>query len=172
MRLKDMISTVTGLPSEAAATVIEPTASLGELFQEQYPRLVRLAHMLTGSNEVAEDLVQDCFAKLHTTNLARLDQPAAYLNRSVVNAARSWGRRRKLEVAQQWQTLPPHVSLAARELVDVLAQLPYKQRAAIVLRFYEDRSEAEIAEILDCRPGTVGSLIHRGLAHLRKVLPQ
>ena len=56
------------------------------------------------------------------------------------------------------------------ELADVLLELPYKQRAAIVLRFYSDLSEVEIAEVLECRPGTVGSLIHRGLAKLRKAI--
>lgn len=55
-------------------------------------------------------------------------------------------------------------------MADVLAALPYRQRAAVVLRYYEDRPEADIAELLGVRPGTVKSLLHRGLAHLREVL--
>ena len=58
----------------------------------------------------------------------------------------------------------------ADELFDALAALPSRQRAALVLRFYEDLSEADIAVALGCRPGTVKSLLHRGLAELRKVV--
>ena len=65
---------------------------------------------------------------------------------------------------------PPVVGLDADELADALAMLPARQRAAIVLRFYSDLSEAATAAALGCRPGTVGSLVHRGLAQLRRVL--
>jgi RNA polymerase sigma factor (sigma-70 family) len=56
-------------------------------------------------------------------------------------------------------------------MIDAIAALPYRQRAAIVLRFWHGSSEAEIAAALGCRPGTVGSLLHRALAELRKVMP-
>lgn len=56
-------------------------------------------------------------------------------------------------------------------MTDAIAALPDRQRAAIVLRFWHDSSEAEIAAALGCRPGTVGSLIHRALAEVRKVMP-
>jgi RNA polymerase sigma factor (sigma-70 family) len=55
-------------------------------------------------------------------------------------------------------------------ILDALAGLPYKQRAALVLRYYEDRPEREIADVLHCRPATVRSLVHRGLASLSKVI--
>jgi len=55
-------------------------------------------------------------------------------------------------------------------LLDALARLPYRQRAALVLKFYEDRTEADIAELLGCRPATVRSLVHRGLSALRRVI--
>jgi len=58
----------------------------------------------------------------------------------------------------------------ANELLDALATLPYRQRAALVLRFYDDLSEADSAVVLGCRPGTVGSLVHRGLAQLKRVI--
>ena len=63
------------------------------------------------------------------------------------------------------------VAFEAEEMADAIAALPYRQRAAIVLRFWHDCTEAEIAAALGCRPGTVGSLIHRALAELRKVMP-
>ena len=56
-------------------------------------------------------------------------------------------------------------------MADAIAALPYRQRAAIVMRFWHDCSEVEIAAALGCRPGTVGSLIHRALAELRRVIP-
>ena len=63
------------------------------------------------------------------------------------------------------------VDLGADEMIDAIAALPYRQRAAIILRFWHDSSQAEIAAALGCRPGTVGSLIYRALAELRKVMP-
>ena len=92
----------------------------------------------------------------------------------MVNACRSHLRR-----AGPRAGLPPPVGAEpsgvpaeADELFDALAALPSRQRAALVLRFYEDLSEADIAVALGCRPGTVKSLLHRGLAELRKVVEQ
>ena len=65
---------------------------------------------------------------------------------------------------------PASVSLGADELFDVLDALPARQRAAIVLRYWDDLDEREIAEVLGCRPGTVGSLLHRAVARLREVI--
>jgi RNA polymerase sigma factor (sigma-70 family) len=62
------------------------------------------------------------------------------------------------------------VSSGPDELTDALASLPYRQRAALVLRFYDDLSEEAAAVVLGCRPGTVGSLVHRGLAQLKRVI--
>jgi RNA polymerase sigma factor (sigma-70 family) len=141
-----------------------------ELFVDHYRRLVSLAHLLTGSNEVAEGLVQDCFARL----LQRDDPPdnaAGYLRTSVVNAVRSWQRRQVLERLRrppaEADVLPPEVD----GMRAALAVVRPRQRTALVLRFYEDLSEAEIATVLDCRPGTVKSLISRGLERLREEVP-
>lgn len=61
---------------------------------------------------------------------------------------------------------PEAVAPGAREMLDALARLAPRRRAALVLRFYADLSEADIAEVLGCRPGTVGSMVHRGLRQL------
>jgi len=141
--------------------------------------MVRLAYLMVGSTSVAEDLVQDAFARMHR-HWDNAEHPKAYLRTSVVNACRSHLRRAALERA--YKRHPSVVGDAAGshpggshmaeadELFDALAVLPSRQRAALVLRFYEDLSEADIAVALGCRPGTVKSLLHRGLAELRKVV--
>jgi DNA-directed RNA polymerase specialized sigma24 family protein len=122
---------------------------------------------------VAEDLVQDSFVRLHR-HFADVDMPDRYIRRCVVNASRSHFRRsgRERDKRPLLYVVPGggEVPGASGELNDVLLTLPYRQRAAVVLRFYSDLSENEIGEILGCRPGTVGSLIHRGLERMRKVL--
>ncbi|HEX3622888.1 MAG TPA: sigma-70 family RNA polymerase sigma factor [Acidimicrobiales bacterium] len=144
-------------------------ADLGELHRERYAAMVRLATLLVGSQAVAEEVVQDCFVRLHT-RFDGLDDPAAYLRRAVVNGCRSVGRRRALELRRLRAARPAVAELGADEMLDALAKLPARQRAALVLRFYEELPAAQIALALGCRPGTVKSLIHRGLAELRKGL--
>ena len=143
--------------------------SLADLFREQYGKVVRLAYLLTGSEAVAEDLVQDCFVRLHA-HWSKVEQPMAYLRASVVNACRAHHRRSRRERAHFPDLVVEAVSPETPMILDALAALPYKQRAALVLRFYEDRPEREIPEALNCRPATVRSLVHRGLASLGKVI--
>lgn len=136
------------------------------LYRERYEPMVRLAYLLTGSRAVAEELVQDSFVSVHGA-WARATTPSAYLRTTVVNRCRSWGRRRSLE--RRRPPTPPEPSvLAADELWDVLQTLPARQRAAIVLRFYEDLPDDEIAEILGCKVTTVRTSVFRALAKLRQ----
>jgi len=154
------------------ATVAPGT--LAELYRERYVAMVRLAFLMVGSTTIAEELVQDAFARMHR-HWEHTEHPKAYLRMAVVNACRSHLRRLALERAYRRH---PSVTgegsqlAEADELFDALAGLPSRQRAALVLRFYEDLSEADIAVALGCRPGTVKSLVHRGLAELRKVVEQ
>jgi RNA polymerase sigma-70 factor (sigma-E family) len=143
---------------------------LQALYRERYAPMVRLAYLLSGDRAVAEELVQDAFISVHR-NWARATNPSAYLRTAVVNACNSWGRRRALEVLRRPAAPDPSV-LDAEELWDTLVVLPMRQRAAIVLRFYEDLPDDRIAELLGCRPATVRTAIHRGLARLRKELPR
>lgn len=147
--------------------------SLADLYRERYVPMVRLAFLMVGSTTVAEDLVQDAFARMHRP-WDTIEHPKAYLRTSVVNACRSHLRRLALERAYKRNpsVVAESVPAEADELFDTLAALPARQRAALVLRFYEDLSEADIAVALGCRPGTVKSLLHRGLAELRKVVEQ
>src|SRR5215471_313211 len=141
---------------------------LVEVYRVQYGRLVRLAYLLTGHAAVAEELVQDAFVATHRTG-GPLEDPYPYVRRAVVNRCRSWGRRYTVERAHRPRPPDPAV-LAADEMWDSLAALTVRQRAAIVLRFYEDMPDERIAEILDCRPSTVRSAVHRGLQTLRRVI--
>jgi RNA polymerase sigma-70 factor (sigma-E family) len=145
-------------------------ATFAASYAELQPEMVRLAAALTGDPEVAQDLVQDAFVRLHRA-WNRVRDPRAYLRRAVVNACHSHHRHRQVERRHSARQLPaPDATLAANELVDALDALTHRQRAAVVLRFYADLSDADIAAALRCRPGTVPSLIHRGLEQLRRVI--
>jgi RNA polymerase sigma-70 factor (sigma-E family) len=139
---------------------------LVDLYRERYEPMVRLAYLLTGDRGVAEELVQDAFVRVHR-NWQRATNPPAYLRTAVVNATRSWGRHKAVEIRRQPRPPEPDV-LVADEMWDALQVLPERQRTAIVLRFYEDLPDARIAEVLGCREATVRTAIHRGLARLRK----
>jgi len=139
-----------------------------DFYRAQHEPMLRLAYLLTQSRAVAEDLVQDSFIRIQP-RWGQLDTPAAYLRRTVTNACYSYHRRRKREEA--YVSLPPGASEAEHdEMWDALATLSPRRRAALVLRYYLDLSEADIADALGCRKGTVKSLTHRALADLRSVL--
>jgi RNA polymerase sigma factor (sigma-70 family) len=141
-------------------------------YRAHYEDLVRLGFLLTLSEDVARDLVHDVFVRVYR-RFDGLDDPLPYLRRSVVNASRSWYRRARLEqIRARAAERPPDVAFEADELFDVLARLPSRQRAAIVLRFYEQMSDSEIAVLLQCRPGTVASLVHRGCTRLRHAITE
>jgi len=139
------------------------------LFDQERTPMVRVAYLLIGSEPLAEEIVQDAFAAVYV-RWNRIANPGGYLRQSVVNGARSAGRRRSLErrKAHLWfdEGTPP----AGRELLDALAELPLSWRAVVVLRFYEGMTQEEIAGALDMRLGTVKSSLHRGLAKLREAL--
>ncbi|MBB2890408.1 SigE family RNA polymerase sigma factor [Flexivirga oryzae] len=136
------------------------------------PSLVRTATLLTHDHAAAEDLVQTALAKAWP-KWERTEQHEAYVRKIIVHEfARGWRRKWRGEIATE--TLPerPHPdgtdTVAAREdLMRALAGLPRKQRAVIVLRYFHDYSEADIAAALGISTGTVKSHASRGLAALR-----
>ena len=136
------------------------------LYRERYEPMVRLAYLMTGRQAIAEELVQDAFVSVHRA-WDRATNPPAYLRTAVVNACRSWGRRQSLELLKKPAPPDPSV-LVADEMWDVLLTLPTRQRAAIVLRFYEDLPDEEIAVLLGCKVATVRTAVFRGLEKLRK----
>jgi RNA polymerase sigma-70 factor (sigma-E family) len=149
---------------------------IAELYVRHAQAGLRLAYLLTGDRHLAEDLTQDAFAKL-IGRLHHLRDPGAfesYLRRTIVNLSTSHFRHRAVERAYlereaprvPRETLEPDV-VTLEDMRRALLSLPSRQRAAIVLRFYEDLSERQIAEVLRCRPGTVRSLVSRGMSALR-----
>lgn len=145
-----------------------PVAPFEDFYRAQHEPMLRLAYLLTQSHAVAEDLVQDAFLRVEP-HWADLDHPVAYLRRAVTNACYSYHRRRKREAAVPVEA-PPDREPEHDEMWDALARLAPRRRAALVLRYYLDLSEADIAATLGCRRGTVKSLTHRALADLRSVL--
>jgi RNA polymerase sigma-70 factor (sigma-E family) len=151
---------------------------LADLYVAHAPEAIRLAFLLTGDWAMAEDLVQDAFARL-VGRLQHLRDPGAfgaYLRRAIVNLAMSYFRHRRVERAYlEREAAAPSRENNPNEDLDetmhaVLLRLPQRQRAAIVLRFYEDLSDVQTAEILRCPAGTVRSLVSRGMKKLRSEL--
>jgi RNA polymerase sigma-70 factor (sigma-E family) len=153
---------------------------LADLYARHAPAAGRLAYLLTGDAHLAEDLTQEAFVRAFG-RFRDLRQPEAfewYLRRTVVNLTRSHFRRRRTErdyLARQPRR-EEHALLADPSERDAmwhaLQQLAPKQRAAIVLRYYEDLSDAQVADAMRCPVGTVKSLIHRGLERLRAEVTQ
>ena len=152
--------------------------SLGDLYLRHAPEGIRLAFLLTGDRALAEDLVQEAFARLvgRLRHLRDTGAFGAYLRRTIVNLSTSHFRRRQVERAylERVGDIPAAETNANEELDETmheaLLRLPERQRAAIVLRFYEDLSDVQTAEVLRCSPGTVRSLVSRGMTTLRSEL--
>lgn len=169
----------------ATAPPAEVTAPASAAFEEFYrvenPVQVRRAALLLGGDEAAaNDVVHDAFLALYQ-RWGTVADPGPYLNRSVLNACRDRARRDR-----RWRDVVPRLAAGSpgedgaggsggddgdhEILWDVIAALPFNQRAVVVLRFYEGRTEAEIATALGCRPGSVGPWLHRALTSMRKAL--
>ena len=142
--------------------------SFEALYADEAKAMSRMAYLMVGSPEQAQELVHDAFARLYE-RWDRVDNPGAYLRTTVVNGCRD-SLRRRLLADRERPDIRPDAQLGADHLIDALAMLPHRQRAAVVLRYYEDRSEADIADLLGIRPGTVKSLLSRGLATLREAI--
>ena len=142
---------------------------------EQWGPLTRTAFLLTGDRGAAEDLVQTALEKAHRrwTHIVRQDAPGAYVRRAMINTLISWRRRRRVAEVELGgrEDLPGPDEYARVEtrhqMLQELRRLPPRTRAILVLRFFEDRTEADIAAILGCSIGSVKSQSSRGLARLR-----
>jgi RNA polymerase sigma-70 factor (sigma-E family) len=156
---------------DAAADV-----EFSEFMHGRWPGLVRLGYGLTGDLQLAEDLAQTAFARAYASwgRVRRADNPDAYLRRIVVNANKN--RFRKLRVGELLTGSVPDLLSAAdgsdqwhdrAALIAALMDLPYGQRAAVVLRYWLDLTETETAAVLGCSVGNVKSQASRALAKLR-----
>lgn len=153
--------------------------SFAAVFNAHHRRAVRLAYLLTSDADQAEDIVAEAFAKVYGRwKRGEVRDVGAYLRRAVANEANSRLRRRYLERREGTRR---HGDERGVRLVDdhaadrdevwsALSRLPLRQRQAVVLRYYEDLSAAETAEVLGVSVGTVKSQVSRGMARLQQLL--
>ncbi|MFC9929902.1 SigE family RNA polymerase sigma factor [Streptomyces sp. NPDC127190] len=148
----------------------------------RWPRLMRTAFLLTGEQHAAEDLVQSTLERVFVawSRVGRADEPDAYVRRVMINLhARKHRRRLKEYLAPKDDSgLVPEVADTGdriaqaddrRTLLKALAQLPVRQREAVVLRYWEDLTESQAAEAMGCSVGTVKSNAAKGIAKLRAI---
>ncbi|MFD9947344.1 SigE family RNA polymerase sigma factor [Nonomuraea sp. NPDC059023] len=157
---------------------MEPHAGFREFVLARQQALMRTAYLLTGDAHLAEDLLQSVLVKVvgHWARLARDGNPEAYTRKALVNQYISWRRRSRPESPSA--SLPEHgrrydeAALDRIVLRQALARLTPKQRAVLVLRFWEDLTEAQTAQVLGCSLGTVKSQTHHALSRLRAQAPE
>lgn len=144
--------------------------SFDDLYRSHYSRLVVLARLMIGAMAPAEEVVQDAFVQLYR-KWSSIEYPTTYVRIAVVHGCRSHGRRQALERRSRMPDREPEVfdttAVAVRDALEVLTP---RQRAAVVLRYFDDLSEREIAQPLGCRPGTVKSLLARSIKKLKESL--
>lgn len=141
---------------------------IARVYAAEGDRLRRLAYLITGRVDAAEEVVQEAFARSARV-WATIETPAAYLHTAVVNLSSDWRRRAAVDAARSAPLVavpvaPPEIDETWR----LLERLPHHQRVVLVLRYYADQPVDAIAETVGCRPGTVRTRIHRALATLRK----
>ena len=164
-----------------AASNAERDADFADFFAAAWPRLLRTTYAVTGDRQLAEDTLQTAFAKAYAAwaRVSRADEPLAYVRRMAINAALQHHRRASTRRESVVERTPDGQQrareddwLAHDEVWTAIQALPTRQRAVVVLRYYEDLSERQIADVLRCRPGTVKSQSSAALATLRARLTE
>ena len=161
---------------------VDADQAIAQIYSMHYPALVRLAALLVRDTPTAEQVVQDAFAAMRAgwKRLADAEMAVAYLRQAVVNRSRSILRHRTA-VGQDLPPAAPDMPPAGWEalafleqpvVAAALSELPERQREAIVLRYYDDLSEAEIAATMRISRGAVKSHTARGMTALRAALEQ
>ena len=161
------VSRQRAMMTDVASSEESERSGLAETYVRLAPEVIRLGYLLTGDRALAEDLTQEafvrCVARLHYIR----DRHAvdAYLRQTIVNLSRNYFRRRAVERS----FLERQARERQAEHLDPDVATHQAMRAALVLRYYEDLPETQIADILRCRPSTVRSLVSRGLQALRQI---
>ena len=165
--------------SLALPQVDDARAEFGALYDAHHRKAYRLALLLTGSPAAAEDAVAEAFARTWPKwRAGQVRDPGAYLRRAVVNQVHGGFRKRFYERREEQRRRADDRGVRALDdqaadadrLARALAALPPRQRAAVVLRYYEDLSEADTAAALGTSVGTVKAQVSRGLVKLRGLL--
>lgn len=165
------------MSDEPTSTPLHAVASFDAVFVDEYPKMVALAAAVSGSRASAEDIAQDALAKLdrNWVKVQGYDSPGGWLRRVTVNLAVSRRRRLVSEAKALLRIDRPQAALPPEDPEDpalwaAVAALPRNQRIAIALHYLEDRSVADIADILDVSPSTARVHLHRGRQTLRERL--
>jgi RNA polymerase sigma-70 factor (sigma-E family) len=184
MKRNDLADAVALPPPGRVLAVVDKddaAATVGSLYQETSVGLIRLAYVILSDQQAAEDVVQEAFCNLYR-QWPRLDDPERaryYVRASVINGCRSAMRRQRVRSSRLLYELPAAAAdatvLGSEErdnLIRLVDRLPGRQREALVLRFYLDLPDEEIAQVMGIRPGTVRSTIHRALDALGQGLKE
>ncbi len=169
---------ILGEVSDSDGSVAASTPTIVQrVYENDYGRLVALSTLIIGSSAVAEELVQDVFARLLAKpHLLRADgNVGAYVTKAVANQSRSRLRRAALERRHRRTAeviATPELAPIDDELLAAVRALPVRQRQVVALRFYDDRSVDQIATTLGVSSGTVKTHLHRALATLRRTLQE
>ena len=168
----------TGGRTEPPGAGVETDAAFAEFFAATWPRMFRTAVAIVGDAAAAEDCLQSAYARAYASwrRVSSADHPEAYVRRMVVNEIMStrrhgwWRRERPSATVEPAGAVPsPEADIVRHGVVWAAVQeLPVRQRAVVVLRYYEDLSEQEIAATLGCSRGTVKSQASAALANLRR----
>jgi RNA polymerase sigma-70 factor (sigma-E family) len=167
---------MTGVDVEVITEQAQAKGKLAELYARHAPGAAEMAYLLTGDRHLAEDLTHDAFIRVagRFHHLRNAEAFPAYLRRTVVNLFLNSARRKKIErsyleqVARAPEPESPMPDIDTRDqLWAALDGIPPRQRAVLVLRYYEDLSERETAEVLRCSISAVKALAGRGLQALR-----
>jgi RNA polymerase sigma-70 factor (sigma-E family) len=168
--------------ADAVVVAWDADQAVTALYSANYRSLVRLSILLVRDIATAEEVVQDAFVAMHNAwrRLRDPEKALSYLRQSVVNRSRSVLRHRAVVEKYAPKGLPDAPSaengaiteLERTEVIKALGKLPTRQREALVLRYYADLSEAEIASTMGISRGAVKSHTARGMAALRSVLEQ
>ncbi|TNM41152.1 SigE family RNA polymerase sigma factor [Nocardioides albidus] len=174
----DTLGTAPPPASFVQEVLVDDEQEYADLYAAQWPRLYRMARAVAGDDATAEDAVQAAFARAYASwgRVRRADHPEAYLRRMVLNEIlglrrRAWARRERphASVDGGLTTEAPDRAITERDRMwSAVRDLPPRQRAVIVLRYYEDLSEEQIATALGCSRGTVKSQAAAALANLRR----
>jgi RNA polymerase sigma-70 factor (sigma-E family) len=163
------------------ASKAQRDVDFADVFAARWPRLLRTTYAVTGDRQLAEDTLQSAFAKAYAAwaRVSGADDPVAYVRRIAINVALQHHRRastRRESVVEHTPEQPERAReddlLAHDEVWVAIRTLPPRQRAVVVLRYYEDLSERQIADVLRCRPGTVKSQASAALTTLRARLAE
>jgi len=167
-----------------AAPGIDADVLVASLFRQQGPSLVRMARLFTDDRNAAEDIVQEAFIRLHRSadRIRDVDRAAPYLRSIVLNLARDHNRRGLVSLRHRGAIARPEgeapfeddaiAAADSRAIVSALRSLPARQRDCLVLRFYLELSEREIAETMGISPNSVKTHCRRGLQALAPLLEE